>query len=134
MQNERLNQILDELLAEGEHPDAERLAETVRRHPEWREELLDFYAEWVLQDQLAVGEGTPPPGGGRAMGLALERWSHHPALSALQTSDPFAGRPPTELGRVALDLGLDKTLLAKLRGRKIVAETIPQTLQHHGEH
>ncbi len=138
-----LEDALHELISTGEQPDADALEEIVARHPRHAADLTDFAVEWALQELLpeapesAEAKSAVPA----AMKLfqarvaelettALATVADGEAEAARKTaSDPFADRTPAELKRVAAALGLDKTLLAKLRDRKIVAETIPARLR-----
>ncbi len=135
----RLDDVLDELLAAGERPDADVLEEMVGRYPRYAAELTDFAVEWALQDLLP--EDAPAPAGAgeatSAVPAAMRRFRRRldeldraraAGEAAGRDAEPFAGRDAAELTRVAAALGLDKTLMAKLRDRKIVAETIPGAL------
>ncbi len=141
-----LQNALQELVESGERPDAEALEKIVARHPRHASELTDFAVEWALQELLP--EGTEVDDGASAVPAAMQRFQarltelDEMALAPLQgdasdplyenqpaaAGDPFADRSPAELKRVAAALGLDKTLLAKLRDRKIVADTVPAEL------
>ncbi len=130
-----LQDALQEMIESGEHPDADALERIVACHPRFAAELTDFAVEWALQDLLpettaeSAGESAVPA----AMGRFRERLPeldraaadrHGPAYG-----DPFADRSPAELKRVAAALAVDKTIIAKLRDRKIVAESIPGELR-----
>ncbi len=143
-----LQNALQELVETGEQPDAEMLETIVARHPQHAAELTDFAVEWALQELLP--ESVAGDQGESAVPAAMERFrariaelehsdvgpaallgdgSGRPAASFDDPfADPFAERTPAELKRVAGALGLDKTLVAKLRDRKIVAETVPDEL------
>ena len=124
-------EVFQALLEKSETPSTSALVEAVAQNPEMRSDLVEFATEWALLETLpeAPNEGLEAPS---AVGMAMERLQSHLASRQQERktpTDPFAGRPPTELHRVAGRLGLDKTLLAKLRDRKIVAETVPADLR-----
>ncbi len=128
-----LQNALQELIETGEQPDAEALESIVARHPRHAAELTDFAVEWALQELLPEGDSDDE--GKSAVPAAMQRFQARLAEldregAALDRApvDPFADRTPAELKRVAVTLGLDKTLVAKLRDRKIVAETVPAEL------
>ena len=136
-----LQDVFEELIARGDRPDAVTLEDFTRRYPQFATEITDFAVEWVLQDELAAdagsGEAAQDAAGASAVPEAMRRFrerreelaaraeSETPAVAA----DPFADLPPGELRRIAAHLELDKTLLAKLRDRKIVGESIPAELR-----
>ena len=129
-----LQDALQELIESGEQPDAETLESLVARHPGHAAELTDFAVEWALQELLPedAGEGE----GATAVPAAMERFRARLAeldSGAIATGemagDPFAERTAAELQAVAATLGLDKTLVAKLRDRKIIADTVPAELR-----
>ncbi len=131
-----LQNALQELIESGEKPDADALEEIVARHPELAAELTDFAVEWALQDLLPEADGDE---GRSAVPAAMRRFRDRLAEldraassdrePAQSFGDPFAGRSPAELKRIGAALSLDKTLVAKLRDRKIVAETVPGELR-----
>ena len=128
-----LQDAFQELLELGEEPDAEALERVVARHPEHAAELTDFAVEWALQELLPEADDD---GGPSAVPAAMERFKGRLAeLDRAGTEgrstpeDPFADRAPAELAALASALGLDKTLVAKLRDRKIVAESVPAELR-----
>ena len=130
-----LQDALQELVESGERPDAEALERIVARHPRYAAELTDFAVEWALQALLP--EGSEEAGAESAVPAAMERFrarlaelDREPDRGTVPVAvDPFAERTPAELRRIASALGLDKTLVAKLRDRKIVAETVPAELR-----
>ncbi len=140
-----LQNALQELVESGELPDAEALERIVARYPRHAAELTDFAVEWALQELLPEaatkdqGESAVPAamhrfrarlaeleaGGGTAASLQGDA-AHETAPAA---GEPFARRSPAELKHLAVALGLDKTLVAKFRDRKIVPETVPAELR-----
>ncbi len=145
-----LQDALQELVSSGEQPDATALEGIVARHPRHATELTDFAVEWALQELLPEpkledqGESAVPAAMERFRARIAELEELTPASnqdSTMETrdfplalepaSDPFVDRTPAELKQVATTLGLDKTLMAKLRDRKVVAETVPDEL-HFG--
>ena len=135
-----LEDALQELLASAEAPQAEALEEILGRYPEYSAELTDFAVEWALQDLLPApsgdGDGDGASVEASAIPAALERFrarlDEQGAARVAEAArvSPFADRSPAELSRLATRLGLDKILVAKLRDRKIVAETVPEELRH----
>ena len=127
-----LQDALQELIESGKRPDAEALEKIVARHPQHAADLTEFAVEWALQELLPEPPAEDP--GESAVPAAMQRFQERlaeldregPALDS--PVDPFADRTPAELKRVASALGLDKTLVAKLRDRKIVADTVPTEL------
>lgn len=133
-----LQDVLQELVAKVDRPDAATLEDFIRRFPHFSAEITDFAVEWILQDELATdgSDGRERPDRSavpEAMRRARARLDAIGPVDALDlrppVADPFADRSPTDLRHIAADLGLDKTLIAKLRDRKIVAETIPSGLR-----
>lgn len=147
-----LQDVFFELVSSVERPDAETLEDFVGRYPQFAAELTDFAVEWALQDLLPAEESSDEAGGAgdepgtsavptSAVTTAMRRFRER--LAELDQAagaadgatvpgagtDPFAGRGPAELARIASDLGLDKTIMAKLRDRKIVADTVPRALR-----
>ncbi|MEM7349679.1 MAG: hypothetical protein AAF657_02660 [Acidobacteriota bacterium] len=131
-----LQDVFQELLASCERPDAVLLEDFTQRYPQFAAEITDFAVEWVLQDELPAEDSASEAEATSAVPAAMQRFrARRETLAASGseapelTADPFAERPPAELQRIASTLGLDKTLMAKLRDRKIVAETIPDGLR-----
>ncbi len=128
-----LQSALRELVESGDIPDAEALERIVARHPRHAAELTDFAVEWALQELLperaSSGEGrSAVPAAMRRFRTRLAELDGEPQ-TAPAAADAFADRSAAELAQVASALGLDKTLVAKLRDRKIVAETVPAELR-----
>ncbi len=130
-----LQNALQELVESGERPDAEALERIAARHPRHAAELTDFAVEWALQELLPGGVSKEE--GESAVPAAMQRFRARLAEPDRQAGnvalppagDPFAERTAAELKQVAAVLGLDKTLVAKLRDRKVVAETVPAELR-----
>ena len=126
-----LAEVVQELPELAGPPDPSLLADLVRKHPHLAAELGDFFTEWYLQESLS--EAAPPTEGSeaRALGRTLQRFDtlSRAAQEAPSTvANPFGGRDPAQLRNLAESIGLDKTVLAKLRDRKIEASTIPEEL------
>ncbi len=130
-----LQDVFQELMERGERPDAALLEDFTQRYPQFAAEITDFAVEWVLQDELPAEDPETESDETTAVPAALARAQER--LAELKTqvpedatvADPFAGRSPTELKEIAANLGLDKTLIAKLRDRKIESESIPDSLR-----
>ncbi len=129
-----LGEVLESFMTSVDHPDRESLERYVANYPQYAEELAEFAAEWLLLDAHVV-----PP---QVVGLdekvmarsVMERL--RPALRKAQSGqeqliNPFEGRNPLELKAAAARLGLDTTVLAKLKNRLILFETIPKSLIEH---
>ncbi len=130
-----LQDVFQELVSAAERPDAEALEEMVARYPRFASELTDFAVEWALQDLLPdegsadAGESAVPEAMRRFRRRLEELDSSVPGALSDPAVNPFADRAAAELGRIATALGIDKTIMAKLRDRKIVAETVPAALR-----
>ncbi len=122
-----LQDVLQELVATVDRPDEVALEDFVGRYPQFAAELTDFAVEWVLQETLEATEPTGEPAAS-AVPEAMRRFRDTLAEHQAPAADPFADSSPADLARIAGALRLDKTILAKLRDRKIVAETVPDTL------
>ncbi|MCP3961767.1 MAG: hypothetical protein GY719_28325 [bacterium] len=126
-----LQDVLQELVATVDRPDEVALEDFVGRYPQFAAELTDFAVEWVLQETLEEEEPADAADASavpEAMAHFRETLRETLAERQASTADPFADRSPAELARIAGALSIDKTILAKLRDRKIVAETVPDTL------
>lgn len=126
-----LAEVLQEIPELAGRPDPSLLADLVQKHPHLAAELGDFFTEWFLQDSLP--EPEPPTEGSEARTLeqVLQRFDSLSRAALEEPSvfaNPFAGREPARLRSLAESIGLDKTVLAKLRDRKIEASTIPEEL------
>lgn len=126
-----LDDVLQELVGRGERPDVSVLADLAKRYPDLAGELGDFAAEWYLQEALPAPEAPSAAAEARSLEAALRKFDgllHGAVDEPAAVADPFAGRQPAELRELAEVLGLDKTVLAKLRDRKIEVATIPEEL------
>ncbi len=133
-----LQDAFQELVARSDSLDAAALEATISRYPQFTAELTEFAVEWVLQDQLPddgkTSEGVELSKGDSATPSVLARFRQH--LDARDANsgggpaplNPFTPLSPTGMRRVAAAVGIDKTLLAKLRDRRIVATTLPSSL------
>ena len=132
-ESRELDDVFQEFLLLADSPDADILESMVAKYPGYASELTDFAVEWAVQD-LMPGEdgygGEPATGTSSAVAKAMDRL--HAELDAdgprRSWADPFKDRSPAELQGLAAALGLDKTLVAKLRDRRIDAETVPRGL------
>lgn len=130
-----LQDAFDELLTLGEQPSAEILDQVVARYPEHAAALTDFAIEWLAQDllppgedeELAAADDASSESVQRAMQRFRERLGQVDAAGG-QLVDPFDGRTSEDLAKIGVDLDLDKSLMAKLRDRKIDGATVPPQL------
>ena len=133
-----LEDVFQEFLMLADTPDASTLETMVAKYPQYAADLTDFAVEWAMQDMLpgdamefaeveaedVVGEGMS-----QAVAKAMDRL--HEGLAGSEPEavpDPFHGRVAADLKALAKSLGLDKTLVAKLRDRRIEAVGIPKRL------
>ncbi len=126
-----LEDVLHELLAASRCPDPETLEEMVRRYPGFAAELTDFAAEWRLQEELPEAP-QPDTARGSAVDAAmgrLRRRLDEAESAAAAAAEAFASRSAEQLKDSARALGIDVTILAKLRDRRIEADTVPAVLQ-----
>ena len=126
-----LRDVLQELVTAVERPDGATLEEIVRRYPQFATELTDFAVEWVLQDSLPEEEASEDAESAvpEAMRRFRAKLRELDGADSVPAVDPFAERPAAELARIATVLALDKTILAKLRDRKILGDTVPGALR-----
>lgn len=131
-----LEDAFQEFLLAVDTPDAAVLESMVAKYPEHAADLTDFAVEWAMQDLLpdAAVEGTAEDlqsagvGISSAVARAMDRL--HAGIEAQEAQvDPFRGRSAADLKALAAALGLDKTLVAKLRDRRIEAATVPRRLK-----
>lgn len=115
------------LVGDDDRPTTERLAKVLRDRPEVADEAVDLVTALVCDERLAGAEASAEDAlavraAERALGTfrqALDRRLPPPP-------NPFAERSPRALRDVAREVGLDKTLVAKLRDRRIRASTVPE--------
>ena len=131
----RVEDACEAFLLSVDTPDASSLERIIERFPDCAAELTDFAVEWAAQDlqpaDFAGGdewdpdwyeastESSPSP-----VEKAMDRLRQ--ALDA--PADPFAGLAAGDLRSLAARLGLDTTLLAKIRHRRLRPETVPKKL------
>ena len=126
-----LDNALDELVlaAEGDGLSAEILDTVVARHPTHAAELTDFAVEWHVQaatEESAGVENDDEVEAAARVARAAQRFRDRLDAEAF---DPFAGRAAAELKQLGADLGLDASLVVKLRDRRIEAATVPESLR-----
>jgi len=130
-----------EFLLLADTPDAVTLETMVSKYPKFASELTDFAIEWAMQDLLPQGDlypvpleaddeaeadGLPASAMSSAVSSAMERlYDGLDHESRSPDSNPFADRSPADLKRLGNRLGIDKTLVAKLRDRRIEADSVP---------
>jgi len=124
-----LHAALEDFVAAAGSPDAATLERMISHHPQHAAELTDFAVEWALQEGLPASADAGPADDERLIAAALERLRARlgPA-GGRPPADPFARRSATELRALAHRLDLDLSLLAKLRHRRIVADSVPRGL------
>ena len=144
-QDPELQDVFQEFLLLADTPDAGTLEAMVAKYPQFSAQLTDFAVEWAMQDLLPGGPvgdliedsdglGAELPSsadGGMSATVAAAMDRLHARLDAVPPAhrDPFKDRSPEDLHRLGSRLGLDKTLVAKLRDRRIEAETVPDSLR-----
>ncbi len=127
-----LCEVLESFMTAVDHPDRESLERYVADYPHYAEALAEFAAEWLLLDAAPTLAQQPVGVDEKVMARSvMERL--RPALRKVQSGhealvNPFEGRNPLELKTAASRVGLDTTLLAKLKNRLILFETIPKSL------
>ena len=129
-----LEDVFQEFLLAAESPDAAILESMVAKYPEHAADLTEFAVEWAMQDMLPddphTVEETQTVGAGISSAVARAMDRLHAGLEAQDAQvDPFRGRTAADLKALAAALGLDKTLVAKLRDRRIEAATVPRRLK-----
>lgn len=135
MSEYELQEAFAELALAAERPGGsveETLGEQIRRLPDFAGELGDFAAELLLQEALPRQDdvtGDDEAVVARALGRFRDRLAAE--VEPVDVPNPFDERAPAELRRLGMALGLDKTLLVKLRDRKIEAETLPPAFVEH---
>ena len=135
-----LDDALNTFVQENDRPTARNVEEWVKRHPQFRKDLVEFAAAWAEQIVLPAAEEI----GAEAEKLLVDRAMSHvlnvaynrdvEKLEQTTSDDPVhsltedaqrAGTKPTQLVTACdLDLGL----LSKLNSRQIQPWTIPPEL------
>ncbi|MEM9597076.1 MAG: hypothetical protein AAGD06_22580 [Acidobacteriota bacterium] len=108
--------------------DAAALEGVIERHPHHADDLTDFAVEWSLASGPEDGgadDGAEESTGDARVARAMDRF--RASLDA-GPADPFEGRSPQQLRDLGAELGLDVTLVAKLRDRRLDVATVPGTL------
>ncbi len=132
-----LQDVYQEFLLLADTPDAATLEKMVAKYPRFAAQLTDFAVEWAMQDLLPGGDSdsqaeeySAHSGMDMSSAVAAAMDRLHAGLDATPTThrDPFKDRTPSDLSRLGSRLGLDKTLVAKLRDRRIEAQTVPDFL------
>lgn len=122
-----LDDVFQEFLLLADTPDASTLETMVAKYPQFAADLTDFAVEWAMQDLLPESAEPSAPDSAKAVERAMERLHEEMAKDGETRvwPDPFQHRTPGDLKQIGRHLGIDKTLLAKLRDRRIEASTIP---------
>lgn len=131
LEDTSLDDVFQEFLLAVDTPDASTLEAMVAKYPEHAADLTEFAVEWAMQDMLPPGEDFVDDAAeapvSSAVAKAMDRL--HEGLDAqAEQADPFRKRSAADLKNLAAALGLDKTLVAKLRDRRIEASSIPRRL------
>ena len=135
-ERERLEDVFQEFLLLADTPDTSTLESMIARYPQYAADLTDFAVEWAMQDLLPYAGSLDDEedecveiGMSTAVSKAMDRL--HQGLGSLEETsqqDPFKDRSPADLKHLGTLLGLDKTLVAKLRDRRVEASTVPKRL------
>src|SRR5713226_7381775 len=129
-----LQDVLQEFIEAVERPDAATLDEFVRKYPHYAAELTDFAAEWLLEElspSEVLSSDEQHAAVSHAMSYLQNRLYEMERTRTEQGGDPtkvaplFAQWTPTEFKCLADALGVKKPEVAKIRDRKIEADTIP---------
>ena len=135
-----LNDVLNEFVAEYEQPTAEALETLANRHPQYRDELIEFAAAWAEQIVLPPAEELSAEQEkvlvDRAMShvanVTFDRDQDAPnrvedgqVISSLTGEAKSQGYSVKEFAKAC---GLDLALITKLNNRQIMPETIPSRL------
>ena len=134
----KLHDVLHEFVLTAERPDANSLEEFVKKYPQFSMELTNFAAEWLLQDLLPENEASKEKAASSALiSKTMSRLQNklyevdHTEANREQeinsNVNPFEGYQPTELKKIARSLGIDTTIMAKLKNGRIEGE-IPDKL------
>lgn len=94
--DQRLEDILDAFMAEAQSPHASHVAGWVRRHPEFRQEIMDFAASWAVLERLPEKRNTVTDEQIRELGLAVfQRLRRASATDAVaEASESITGLVP----------------------------------------
>jgi len=134
----KLHDVLHEFVMAVERPDANSLEEFVKKYPQFSAELTNFTAEWLLQDLLSENDTSEKNvASGALISKAMSRLQNKlyevgrtEANREQETNsnvNPFEGCQPAELKKIARSLGIDTTIMAKLKNGRIEGE-IPTKL------
>jgi hypothetical protein len=111
---------------------APRVADYIRRYPQYADELMDFVlyfhaiaADLPEPDALPAPEFTPAASAARARLHGQSPSESAAPVSGLFSQGLAAGYPPPQLAEA---IGLSWDVLAKLEARAIAASSIPGTL------
>lgn len=137
LRRRRVEEACEAFLLSVDTPDASSLERIIERFPDCAAELTDFAVEWASQDlQPAAFDGGDEHWDEHSWDA--ESWDATPspvekAMDGLRRrlaapADPFAQLATAELRRLASRVGLDTTLLAKIRHRRLLPETVPAKL------
>lgn len=121
-----LEGVFEQMMAEVGTPTADTARTWGDKFPEFRRELAEFIAEWLLQSRMVdVGSGVDQA---RALANAGERFSR---LLQERIDSSFAGiavtaeRRGVDISEVAAKLGANVELLGRLDERSVSLESIP---------
>jgi hypothetical protein len=132
-----LEDVLDMLLVTYGEPTPQAIAEFAERYPAYRSELMEFAAEWALEDHLPEPAPLSPEQealvfarGQSAFQNIVHAQTKVEAGSAVGRASlaELAKRAGKSLGDIMGGTGLDHGLISKLNGRRIRPQTIPQSL------
>lgn len=133
-----LGEVLESFMAEVTQPDRETLERYVAAYPQYAEELAEFASEWIILDAIPDAHMKEANADDRAAAMGvMEKLVVHmreveakgeEAGKATGLANPFANQAPQKLKTIAVRLGLDTPLMAKLKNRLILVETIPKRL------
>lgn len=115
-----------DLVGEDDRPTAERLSQVVRDRPDVADDAVDVVVALVCEARLD-GPASPCEDGSESAAVDRALGGFRRALGGRlpPPPNPFAQRSPRALRDIAHQVGLDKTLVAKLRDRRIRAATVP---------
>jgi hypothetical protein len=139
----RLDDVLNEWVAEDEKPTAESLKRWVGRYPQYRRELVEFAAAWAEQTLLPPAPGLEAGEEERivdrvmshALNVSFNRdgraQCRQPEVNAIKSLTSEARSVGLEVAEFAKACGLDLALVTKLNNRMLKPETIPSRLVAH---